>query len=152
MIEQCFTQLSTVFQSYHGNSSHYSCLSWLLPVLGWGSEVSCQMTLLQKTKTIQSCSNPGPQDYESNTLPLSHTGLPFNPLPNNTTFQHTKDIQLWKTLWEKEKLLVVSNFSFSHNVFYPIWYLFSILKCRLQFVSIWTSLKFSPFLSVFSVL
>ena len=23
----------------------------------------------------------------------------------------------WKTLWEKEKLLVTSNFSFSHNVF-----------------------------------
>ena len=25
-------------------------------------------------------------------------------------------------------LLVTSNFSFSHNVFYPIWYLFSILN------------------------
>ena len=24
-----------------------------------------------------------------------------------------------KTQWEKEKLLVISNFSFSHNVFYP---------------------------------
>ena len=24
----------------------------------------------------------------------------------------------WKTLWEKEKLLVTSNFSFSHNVFH----------------------------------
>ena len=23
----------------------------------------------------------------------------------------------WKTLWEKEKLLVMSNFSFSHSVF-----------------------------------
>ena len=23
----------------------------------------------------------------------------------------------WKTLWEKEKLLVTSNFSFSHSVF-----------------------------------
>ena len=47
---------------------------------------------------------------------------------------------------EKEKLLVTSNFSFSHNVFYPIWHFFfhfkCILKCRLQFVSIWTSLKF----------
>ena len=25
----------------------------------------------------------------------------------------------FKTLWEKEKLLVTSNFSFSHSVFYP---------------------------------
>ena len=24
-----------------------------------------------------------------------------------------------ETLWEKEKLLVTSNFSFSHSVFYP---------------------------------
>ena len=23
----------------------------------------------------------------------------------------------WKTLWEKEKLLITSNFSFSHSVF-----------------------------------
>ena len=47
---------------------------------------------------------------------------------------------------EKEKLLVTSNFSFSHNVFYPIWHLFfyfkCTLKCCLQFLSIWTSLKF----------
>ena len=35
--------LSTVFQSYHGNSSHYSCLPWVSPVLGWGSEVSCTL-------------------------------------------------------------------------------------------------------------
>ena len=28
-------------------------------------------------------------------------------------------ISLWKTLWVKEKLLVMSNFSISHSVFYP---------------------------------
>ena len=27
---------------------------------------------------------------------------------------------MWKTLREKEKLIVTSNFSFSENVFYPI--------------------------------
>ena len=42
----------------------------------------------------------------------------FNPLPHNDTFWYIKDILLWKTLWEKEKLLVTSNFSFFHNVFY----------------------------------
>ena len=36
---------STVFQLYQGDSSHYSCLSWVSPVLGWGSEVSCPRTL-----------------------------------------------------------------------------------------------------------
>ena len=62
LIEWCLTPLATVFQSYHGDSSiihvfwvstvlgsHYSCLSWVLPVLGWGSKVSCPRTPPQKT-------------------------------------------------------------------------------------------------------
>ena len=42
-----------------------------------------------------------------------------------------------KTLWEKEKLLVTSNFSFTHSVFYPfrelsaIFIKFKIVVCRL---------------------
>ena len=48
MIEWCFTPLSTVFQLYHGGSSHNSCLSWVSPVLGWGSEVSCSRTFPRK--------------------------------------------------------------------------------------------------------
>ena len=40
LIEWCFTPLLTVFQSYHGDRSHYSCLSWVSSVLDWGSEVS----------------------------------------------------------------------------------------------------------------
>ena len=50
LIEWCFMPLSTVFQSYHGNSSHYSCLSWVSSVLGWGSEVSCPRTLPLKLR------------------------------------------------------------------------------------------------------
>ena len=38
--------------------------------------------------------------------------------------------------------LVTTIFSFSYNVFYPIWHLFQMyLESCLQFVSIWTSLK-----------
>ena len=43
----------------------------------------------------------------------------------------------WKTLWEKEKLLVMSNFSFTHSVFHPfrelssIFIKFKIVVCRL---------------------
>ena len=48
LVEWCFTPLLTVFQSYHGDSSHYSCLSWVLPVLGRGAEVSCPRTLPRK--------------------------------------------------------------------------------------------------------
>ena len=36
-------------------------------------------------------------------------------------------LSLLKTLWEKEKLLVMSNFSFSHSVFYPVGELSAIL-------------------------
>ena len=43
----------------------------------------------------------------------------FNPFPNKPWFLHVCSRSLLKTLWKKEKLLVMSNFSFSHSVFYP---------------------------------
>ena len=43
----------------------------------------------------------------------------FNPFPNKPWFLRVYSTSLLKTLWEKEKLLVTSNFSFSHSVFYP---------------------------------
>ena len=43
----------------------------------------------------------------------------INPFPHNDTFWGPWETSLLKTLWEKEKLLVTSNFSFSHCVFYP---------------------------------
>ena len=42
----------------------------------------------------------------------------FNPFPNKPWFLRVCCTNLLKTLWEKEKLLVTSNFSFSHSVFY----------------------------------
>ena len=38
--------------------------------------------------------------------------------PNKAMFLHVCSINLLKTMWEKEKLLVMSNFSFTHSVFY----------------------------------
>ena len=38
--------------------------------------------------------------------------------PNKPWFLRVCSTSLLKTLWEKEKLLVMSNFSFSHSVFY----------------------------------
>ena len=43
----------------------------------------------------------------------------INPFPNNPWFLRVCSTSLLKTLWEKEKLLITSNFSFSHSVFYP---------------------------------
>ena len=50
----------------------------------------------------------------------------FNPFPDKPWFLRVCSTSLLKTLWEKEKLLVTSNFSFSHSVFYPLVELFVI--------------------------
>ena len=44
----------------------------------------------------------------------------FNPLLHRYSFQRINNRQLSKTLWEKKKLLVTSDFFFSHNIFYTI--------------------------------
>ena len=99
-------------------------------------------------------------------FPFFHGFFPFNPLPHNTAsrylaaenivrngeiactymvliFQNKPwfllvcSTSLLKTLWEKQKLLVKSNFSFSHSVFYPsrelsaIFIKFEIVVCNL---------------------
>ena len=61
----------------------------------------------------------------------------FNPFPNKPWFLRVCRTGLLKTLQEKEKLLVTSNFSFSHSVFYPfqklsiIFIKFEIVVCKL---------------------
>ena len=44
----------------------------------------------------------------------------LNAFPNKPWFSCVYGIMILKILWEKEKLLVTSNFSFSHSVFYPL--------------------------------
>ena len=67
-----------------------------------------------------------------------------NPFPNKPWFLRFCSKSPLKTLWEKEKLLVTSNFSFSHSVVYllgelpAIFIKFEIVVCRLfQFESVW---------------
>ena len=74
---------------------------------------------------------------------LSNWSLKFsvwkrvNPFPNKACFFRVYGTSLLKTLWEKEKLLVTSNFSFSHSVFYPfgelsaIYVKLEIVVCKL---------------------
>ena len=60
---------------------------------------------------------------------LLFTHVVLNPSPNKPWF-------LPVSLWEKDKLLVTSNFSFSHSVFYPFGELsaivikFEIVVCK----------------------
>ena len=52
-------------------------------------------------------------------LEREQTRIKFlNPFPNKPCFLRVCSSSLLKTLWEKKKLLVASNFSFSHIVFY----------------------------------
>ena len=44
--------------------------------------------------------------------------MAINPFPHNDAFWRPWETSLLETLWEKKKLLVTSNFSFSHYVFY----------------------------------
>ena len=61
----------------------------------------------------------------------------FNTFRNKTWFLRVCSTSLLKTLWEKEKLLVTNNFSFSHSIFYPfrelstIFINFKIVICKL---------------------
>ena len=66
LFEWRFTPLSTVFKSYHGDSSHYLCLSWVSPVLGWGSEVSCPRILPAENRLSYRT-----QTFERNIKPLA---------------------------------------------------------------------------------
>ena len=52
------------------------------------------------------------------------------PFPNKSVFLHVCSISLLKTLSDKEKLLVTSNFSFS-NIFYPFVTVFQMTNFRL---------------------
>ena len=61
----------------------------------------------------------------------------LNPFPNKPWFLRICSTSLLKALREKEKLLVTSNFSFSHSVFYPFgefsasFIQFEIVVCKL---------------------
>ena len=68
-------------------------LSWVSPVLGWALKYLAQGHSHEKTQ--EPGSNPGPLDYESNTLPLSHVGpycgiktkVPFSKLSTTSLFR-----------------------------------------------------------------
>ena len=81
----------------------------------------------------------------SNVIFLKRHGYSYNPFSNKSWFLRVCSTSLLKTLWEKEKLLVTSNFSFFHSVFYPfkdisaIFIKFEIVVSKL---SVWKSLKF----------
>ena len=75
----------------------------------------------------QDSSEPQPSPDETQEMHLT--------FPKQALVLHVCSTSLLKTLWEKEKLLITSNFSFSHSVFYPfgelpaIFFKFEIVVC-----------------------
>ena len=114
---------STVFQSYRCDSSHYSCISWVSPVLPWGSEVGGTRTFLRqnpKDHVWLEPKTPGVKHFTTETRGTPPNSSIVNPFPHKPLCLCAWSIRLLKTLWEKEKLLIKSNFSFSHSVFYLV--------------------------------
>ena len=66
-----------------------------------------------------SCSGPTPLDSVFKVYFLLTLIKKTNPFPNKPWFLHVFSTSLLKTLREKKKWLVMSNFSLSHSVFYP---------------------------------
>ena len=58
----------------------------------------------------------------------------LNPFPNKPWFLSVCITSLLKTLWEKENLLVMSNFSFSHSIFYPFYSMLSGFYIKFKIV------------------
>ena len=106
-----------------------------------GSHVICWVPVLFVTKSVRprACSSAFVRPTWLYDTSLTIT---INPFPNKPWFLRVCITGLLKTLREKEKLLVTSNFSSSHSVFLPVWKTFYhfhyIWNCRLQTLSIWT--------------
>ena len=83
---------------------------------------------------------PFKQEYPYTFRPL-HSILSryINLFPNKPRFLHVCSTSLLKTLWEMEKVLIKSNFSFSHSVFYHLREL-SFIFIKLKIVVCSTSL------------
>ena len=82
--------------------------------------------------------NPFPNDKNLDWAKLKTTNSDFMKMAECPNGQ--------ETLWEKEKLLVTSNFSFSHSVFYPVGELTSIFIKNCQTVGKGEIARNEPFL------
>ena len=131
LFSQCFPQLC-IFSAFHSyvslvRQNAVLCGNWLNPL---HTEVlipdTCTSTLIYALiqfffnfifRYIRALPSQKPNNDTDNihfNLTLSQTSPGF----------YVSAVQVWflrvcSTLWEKEKLLVTSNFYFSHSVFYP---------------------------------
>ena len=111
----CFPQ-KPVLKKWTAVREEWILLQWLSSILtkNIGRAVPGGRTSL-KTVLESQHYPPFPKMFSAVTV-ITDT---FNSFPHNDTFWHPWETSLLKTLWGEEKLLVTSNFSLSHSVFYP---------------------------------
>ena len=72
----------------------------------------------------------------------------INPFPKKPQFLRVSNTSHLKTLWEKEKLIVTTNFCFSHSIFYlyrefsAVFNKFENVASEHEDLPVWKSLKF----------
>ena len=94
-------------------------------------------TLWEKVKMLVTSIFSTPTMFYTFSKIIASLYVTLNPFPNKPLFLRVCSTSLLKTLWEKEKMLVTSNFSFSNSVFYPfrelstIFIKFKIVICKL---------------------
>ena len=71
----------------------------------------------QWRQKVSLCGNGLRKHFQYNKVKIHFRSF-NNPFPKKPWFLHGCSTRLLKSLWEKKKLLVASNFSFSHDVFY----------------------------------
>ena len=106
------------------NDNYYNNLLKILWIV-----IIIMMIIITFLKTLWKRTNCTLQFFKTYSKLLSYDFIwknVFNPFPNKPWFLRVCSISLLKTLWEKDKLLVTSNLSFSHSVFYPFEKLFVI--------------------------
>ena len=121
-----------VLKTINQTINHYLLDNFWLPAFSPFPTMFC---ILLKTGRIENAVAKGenarykqlflfPQCFKKTcTADMQEQGLVWervNPLLHRYSFQRNNNRQLLKTSWEKKKLLVPSNFFFSHNVFYSI--------------------------------
>ena len=113
MIEWCLTAFSTVFQLYHGGQCTYTCFPRVLLTSTPHNILSIFPShRLLSHKTIVETTDSSERGMNPVTMPIitSHS--------------------LLKKIWEKKKLLIMSNFSFSQSDFCPF------KKCPAIFINL----------------
>ena len=121
LIVRCFTPLSTIFQLYHG-------VSWVSYQYYWSIYPDTSQSVVMRAPRRSAITTIVKVLWSRKPCEVSRR-LSLSQL--QTHLDASTGRRLLKTLWQKEKLLIMSNLSFCHYVFNS----FQLLNVSLQIIS-----------------